>query len=219
MNENETHTHQESQSESRPLRSLSPVAADFMKFFASAGIAGAFLAGFVYTNEYYHSFGLSALEVGVSYFEAAAFGIYLLRDIWVLIAAIICVIFGSLLVVFARLRFGDHGFYLSILFLFPLICILAIWLGDSRAAKHSAKVIHGSSGTIAVCILRDDIEFSADFRDRFREQTRNANVRKVIITDDTIYLSYVHKNWPRGEHGYAYAIKKADVRRCRFFGN
>ncbi len=57
-----------------------PLDAEFLTFFATAGVAGFFLTGFVYANEYYHSFGLSLLEVDLGYVETVVIGAYPLRD-------------------------------------------------------------------------------------------------------------------------------------------
>ena len=202
------------------LRSkLAPLGADFMKFFAGAVVAGTFVAGFVYTNEYFHSFGISALEIDVGYAQAAAFGTYLLRDVSVFIAAIFSVAIASIVVALSRYRFGNFGFYLSVAVLFVVLFYLAVYLGDATAERHSASVIDGSTGTIATCTLRTDVDFPDRFREKFESMTSKGSVRKIITTDDTIYLSFAIANPPEGYHGRSFALKKSDILYCRFDGN
>ena len=189
---------------------------DFLKFFATSAVAGLFLAGFVYTIEYYNSFGLSALEVDVGYFEAAAYGTYLLNERSTFLAVLLTVIAASLIVSFARFRFGDLGFYISIVVLSICLCPLAVYLGDTIAKKHSSSVLTGLSGTIANCTFSSHADAPKEFRDLFRSEQARGTVRKVIATDRTIYFVFADPNYEEGTRGTTYAIKRTDINYCRF---
>ena len=224
-------TNDEPEGARKPPTSIAPLGVEFMTFFAGAGVAGAFLTGFVYTNEYYHSFGLSLMEINIGYVDAAAIGTYLLRDPWMFIGALIVVTVASFSVALARRHFDDLGFYLSVALLFIVFCYVAMHIGGASADHYSAKVIYGSGGTRANCVLRSPAKFPKEFRKYFQEMTELGKVRKIIATDEAIYLSFVippsresppesvPESPPENRHGRSFEINKSDVLYCRFDGN
>ena len=206
--------------DTKALPGFSPDAVNFMRFFTIAGIAGVFLAGYSYANEYFDYFGLSLHEVDIGYLETIEFVTYLLQDYGVVLGGIGIVTLFSLAISWARYGFGNFGFYVSIAVLFLVVSSLAVYSGTLKAKDDAEKFVKGTHGRVAYCQLKSSADFSADFRHSFERVTREHRVIKVIETSTTIYLFVVPTNLnEENYHGDSIGIQKGDISHCRVAGS
>ena len=204
-----------------------PVGLDFIKFFVTVGASAAALAGYSYTNEYFHHFGISLFDLDISYLNIVASAGYLLQDNWVLFGSIVVAILISLVVAVSRYFLGNLGFYGTATLLFLLLCYFAVQLGNTKAAEHSESIIDGTSGRLAYCVLRDEIEglnngsFTKEFKESFNKVTKDDRMVKILETRESIYLFAVplpEKELPENYNGDSINIQKADLLYCRVMG-
>lgn len=206
-------------SDTNALPGFSPDAANFMKFFAIAGIAGVFLAGYSYANEYFDFFGLSLHEVDIGYLETIEFVTYLLQDYGVVLGGIGIVTVFSLAVSWARYGFGNFGFYLAIAVLFLVVSSLAVYSGTLKAKDDAAEFVMGSHGRVTYCVLRSGADFSEEFKRSFKQVTLEHRMVKIIETSTTMYLFVVPSELKEDHHGDSIGIQKTDISHCRVAGS
>ena len=210
------------------LRSV-PIGPDFIKFFASAGTAAAFLVGFSYINEYLLHFGISYFDLDIGYLETVGAAVYLLQEHWVLLVTGSVVMLISVAVAALRYFLGNLGFYVSAAVFFLLVCYGAVSLGRVKAAEHSELIIEGRGGRTAYCKLKDGFEGSDGdiarspqvFVQNFDKLTNAHRVVKIIETKESIYLFFVPKpgEIPEGYHGESISFQKTDLQYCRAMGD
>ena len=205
--------------DTKALPGFSPDAADFMRFFSIAGIAGVFLAGYSYANEFFDYFGLSLYEVDIGYLETIEFVTYLLQDYGVVLGGVGIITLFSLAVSWARYGFGNFGFYLSVAVLFLVVSSLAVYSGTLKAKDDATKFVKGSHGRVTYCRLKSSADFSEAFRRSFERVTSAHRVVKVIETSTTMYLFVVPSELKEDYHGDSIGIQKADISHCRVAGS
>ena len=200
---------------------------EFLTFFITAGTAAAALAGFAYTNEFFHAFGISLFEHDISYIKIIASAGYLLQDKWVLFGSIAVVMLFSIVVTFSRYFFGNLGFYVTATLLFLLGCYCAVLVGNSKADEHSKAIINGESGRVVYCKLRDKIDdlnngkFPKEFKQSFNKVSDEDDMVKIFETRESIYLFNVppdNVQLPENYHGRSINIRKADLLYCIVMG-
>ncbi|MDE0175518.1 MAG: hypothetical protein OYH76_18265 [Defluviicoccus sp.] len=204
-----------------------PVGSDFVKFFASSGVAAATLAGFSYTNEYFHHFGISLFDLDVGYLKMIASAGYLLQDYWVLFGSVVVVALFSLAVAASRYFFGSLGLYCAAALLFLIVCYIAVQIGNSKAFEHTKSIIAGETGRVAYCKLKDTVDsgnsnkgkYPKEFKQSFEKITDEGRMVKIIETKESIYLFPVPEEPPEDYNGESINIQKSDLLYCRVMGN
>ena len=171
---------------------------------ASFIVAGLFLIGFSYLDLYLSSFGLSALEINVSYYTAAAYGFNALLKILDIISdnvvleklaklgneiviffILILQLLSVLIVSTARYYYSKKGLYLSVSILLLATCWGAVEVGTYYANWKVKQVVFAGSraygdALFAHCRLVSNNGIDANFKEAFekkslKEQDLNSN--------------------------------------------
>ena len=188
--------------------------------FVSGIVSGLFLFGFSYTREYLTSFGLSPFEINITYHAAAAHGTSLIVDNKLYIGLFLVLILMSIVVSWARNKFGNLGFWIPCALFFIFICVIAVYAGKQYATKEALAVMTGAEGISAYCKLTSSSSISKQIKKSFEAMTREGRTRKVIETRDMVYFTFIVE---QNElelakiRANSFAIKKTDIEHCRFF--
>ena len=214
----EDHTELDSPKQPRSLRLLDGLY--FLKFFGLAGIAGLFLVGYSYANTFYDRFGLALHEVGIGHLETIEFTTYLFQDYRVVIGAISVVVIFSLLAAWAGYSFENFGFYLSVAILFLLVSFISVYSGALLADNYATKIVQGTHGRPAYCLLKQGSDFPQDFRASFERVTNESRMVKIKETKTMLYVFVVPQADRRetSDHGESLSIQKSDISHCRVGG-
>ena len=197
---------------------------DILRFLASTVLAVLLVFGHVYSVEYLGSFGLSFADTELNYLQVVALGTSVVLgktpdfDIKVVLIVAILIFITALGVWHTRRSLEDAGFYVIVAILFFVACYGSAVYAAHLAREDSLELTTGKSGKPAICQLSDDTWFPNDFKDAFEELTSDGDMRKILETETTVYLSPVVDNPPEGYHGQSISISKDDIAYCRVLG-
>ena len=204
---------------------------------ASFIVAGLFLIGFSYIDVYLKSFGLSALEINVTYYAAAARGFNVLLEVFndidflgvsgdktlLIVGFFLQFILIVSIVSSARFYFSATGWILTAAILLLGTCWIAVETGAAYATRKVESILEDNNGLIAYCSLKSDNAMDGSnnamdekFKKSFKNKSESGKLKKIIETRDMIYFSYTSENYMENIHGHSIAIKKSDIRFCRF---
>jgi hypothetical protein len=187
---------------------------DFAKFFATTLLSAMFFLGFVYTNSFFKSFGLTTIDLEVGLIDVASRGLFLFQDVRVYALGLLILPVLALVITF-RDRLGQFAYAAGTL-AFLLVVFGSGLLGEALGREHARQITAGAAGKIAYCSLVSKPALNPAFVAAFERLTTEGNMRKIHQTDQFLYLSAVVEG--ANYVGASLAIPVSQVSHCRFIG-